>query len=201
MTGYKPPGSSGEAIRVARGSEDSRVAGADIDPVGELGDHIEGPASSKDRSELRAAMLLVEHLNACGDHWAPPTLYRGKEIGVDAVAGDGAERLQIQVTTPERSAWPLLAKQQRVERSDPSVNDAVDSLEAAIKDKALFSELGEIVLALDATDSSRYALRAVADAFLARHASWAASVGYQAIWLVGPSADLVHRLDVSSGRT
>jgi hypothetical protein len=196
MTGHKPPGSGGESVRVARGGEDPRVAGADVDPAGELSDHVEGHASSKDSSELRAATVLVEHLNAGGAHWGPPTLYRGKEIGVDAVTADGAERLQIQVTTPERSAWALLAKQHRVERLDPGVHDAVDAIKAAIEDKTLFSELGEIVLALDATDSPRYALRAVADAFLAQHVAWAGGIGYQAIWLVGPVAELVHRLDV-----
>jgi hypothetical protein len=196
MTGYMPPGIGGESVRLSRGGEDPRVAGADVDPVGELSDQIEGRASSKDSSELRAAVLLVEHLNARGAHWAPPTLYRGREIGVDAVAADDADRLQIQVTTPERSAWALLAKQHRLERSDPGVHDAVDAIKAAIEGKTQFSELGEIVLALDATDSPRYALGAVADAFLALHATWAAGVGYQAIWLVGPVADLVHRLDV-----
>jgi hypothetical protein len=76
------------------------------------------------------------------------------------------------------------------------VHDAVDAIKAVIEDKTRFSELDEIVLALDATDSPRYALRAVADAFQAQHVAWAAGVGYQAIWLVGPVADLVHRLDI-----
>lgn len=196
MTGYKPPGSSGESVRVARGGEDRRVAGADVDRLGELSDHIEGRASAKDSSELRAAAVLVGHLNARGARWGSPTLYCGEEIGVDAVAADGAERLQIQVTTPERSGWAWLAKQHQLERSAPDTSDAVNAIKVAIEDKTLFSELEVIVLALDATDSPRYALGAVVNAFRVRHGAWAKSVGYQEIWLVGPVVELVHRLDI-----
>ena len=82
----------------------------------------------------------------------------------------------------------------RLERSDPVVDDAVHAIKVAMEDKTLFSELAEIVLVLDATDSPRYALRAVADAFREQHVKWAAGVGYQAVWLVGPVTELVHRL-------
>lgn len=195
MAAYKSPTTSGEAVRVSRGGDDSRVAGAGFSPTGDLSDHIEGRASPKGSSELRAATILVEHLNSRGATWAPPNLYRGREIGVDAVAEDGSERLQIQVTTPERTAWGPLANTSRLERSEPDVKTAVEAIRLAIDGKTLFSELGEIVLALDATDSTQYALQTVVDAFRAQHSVWAKTIGYKAIWIVGPVKELVHQLD------
>ncbi len=65
----------------------------------------------------------------------------------------------------------------------------------AIDCKTLFSELGGIVLALDATNSTHYALQAVVDAFRAQQATWAQTIGYKAIWIVGAVREMVHRFD------
>jgi hypothetical protein len=200
LTGYKPPGSSGESIRVGRGGPDPRVADADLEPSGDLHDRIEDRASPKSASELRAATILVEHLNSLGAAWANPRLHEGREAGVDAVAEDGDKRLRVQVTTPERTAWEPLAKGGEHVRSETGVQDAVKAIRAAIEAKTLFAELGDIVLALDATDSPRYALQGVVDAFRGSHGTWTREVGYAAVWLVGPGANHVHRLDTDSGR-
>jgi hypothetical protein len=200
LTAYKPPGATAdESIRVGRGGADPRVADADLAGSGEISDRIEGRASTKDAGELRAASVLVEHLNAQGGRWAPPSLQTGPEDGVDAIASDGVERLRIQVTTPERSAWAQLATEPQVARSDESVDVAVEAIRTAIESKTLFAGRDDIVLALDATDSPVYALSGVAEAFRAGHEDWARQVGYKAIWLVGPIVDLVHRLDNAEG--
>ncbi len=197
MVTHKPlSGQTGESIRIDRGGNDPRVAGADVHGLGDLSDEVEGPASPKASSELRTATILVEYLNSHGAQWESPNLYTGKrEIGVDAVAEGGGSRLLIQVTTPEREMWSRTVREGRVERADPDVIAAVEAIRAAIDDKKLFSEIGDVVLALDGTDSLRYALQVVTDEFRDRHAAWAKGIGYKEIWMVGPSAALVHRLD------
>ena len=182
-------------MRVIRGGSDPRIADADLRASGELDDRIEGRASRKDDSELRVALTLVEHLNTVGAHWVGVELRRGREDGVDAVASDGDETLRIQVTTPERAAWSQLARVDEVRRSDETIDRAVDAIKSAIEDKLLFAGRESIVLALDATDSPSYAFAGVAEAFHKRHSQWASETGYAAVWLVGPVASLVHRLN------
>jgi hypothetical protein len=195
LYGHKPPSGSGESIRVSRDGDDPRVSGADVEPDGALSDHIEGRASPKVASELRAAQILAEHLNELGASWGQVSAPAGPEEGVDAVATSEQQTLRVQVTTPERDAWSMLAKTPTLKRTDPDVDDAVDSIKEAIERKTLFADRGEIVLALDATDSTRYALETVVDAFRKLHGTWATGIGYAAIWLVGPVASLVHRVD------
>jgi hypothetical protein len=197
FTAYEPPGAAGESVRHGRGGADPRVANADLDTSGELRDRIEGCASPKGASELRAARILVDYLNSLGEHWAPPGLHPGgrEEEGVDAVAADGDQTLRVQVTTPEHSAWSTLAQQLELVRAEPDVEAALESIKSAIERKTRFAGREEIVLALDATDSLRYALRGVADAFRAKYGTWAGGAGYRAIWLVGPVVDLVEQLD------
>jgi hypothetical protein len=189
LTGYKPPGATAdEAVRVIRGGSDPRVADADLSASGGLEDRIEGRASRKDDSELRVAQTLVEHLNADGAQWGQVELRRGRE-------DDGDQALRIQVTTPERAVWKQLASAGEVRRSDNTTERAVAAIKAAIEGKLLFAGTASIVLALDSTDSPSYALAGVADAFGAAHGQWASEAGYASIWLVGPVASLVHRID------
>jgi hypothetical protein len=202
FVGHKAPradasGASGsEAVRVGRSGPDARSAAADLAPDGAVTDEIEGRASKKEASELRSATILVDRLNMLGANWSHPEARSGLEDGVDCIAhGADGKTLRIQVTTPEREIWARLRNERSVGRANPSVDRAVEAQHGAIKAKALLAGRENIVLALDATDSPRYALRAVVDEFRTRHSVWAASVGYLAIWVVGPVADMVYRLD------
>jgi hypothetical protein len=146
--------------------------------------------------------VLIEALNSYGERWSPPKIRTGREDGVDAVAGwvdDPARELRIQVTTPERGAWALLAKINAAERSESDATGAVEGIKAALEGKMRFAGLSEIVLALDATDSPRYALERIVQAFRAAYGEWVRSIGYDAVWLVGPVTTMVHRLDASAG--
>jgi hypothetical protein len=127
---HKPADDDGrEAIRVMRGGNDARVASADASAAGEVADRIEGRAARKEQSELRTAPALIETLNSYGEQWSSPKLRTGREDGVDAIASwvDDPEReLRIQVTTPERGAWALLAKVSATERSESDATGAVE---------------------------------------------------------------------------
>jgi hypothetical protein len=202
LIAQKLPGSSGESVRQQRGGDDPRVSDADLEPSGALSDRVEGRAASKGLNELRTARVLVDYLNLHGASWSLPQLHEGsREEGFDAWAADAArdeKMLRVQVTTPERAAWKTLAMQPDLARSEPDVEGAVEAIRNAIAKKELFAGIEKINLALDATDSSRYAFKGVVDVFLARHAAWASGIGYRAIWMVGPTTGLVHRLDAQS---
>jgi hypothetical protein len=186
-----------ERIAVDRGGPDPRVASANAFAAGPITDRIEGKASHKDHAELRVAQYLVQRLNQLGEDWHDPQVLRASsrdERGVDCVARDSDGRpLQIQVTTTEREAWKQLADVLCIERS--AANDAVvEAVRTAIDCKATQAD-PDVVLALDATDSVRAAFRSVAGKFRDQHGRWAAEIGFQEIWLVGPAVGLVHRLD------
>ena len=185
-----------ETIHIDRGGPDGRIASADATPDGKVTDRIEGRASGKDDMELRVAENLVGRLNQLGGAWHTPELLRAgarDERGIDCVARDDAGLdLLIQVTTTERQAWQQLANKPQIERSAESVV-VVQAIRTAIVAKATRAA-PDIVLALDATDSPRHALRSVANSFCDQHGEWAASIGFAQIWLVGPTSGLVHRL-------
>jgi hypothetical protein len=185
-----------ELVRISRGGIDGRQASADLAADGNLDDEIHGHAPHKEASELRAAAALVTRLNEEGGQWSTPKQWEGPEEGVDCMAeGPNRELLRIQVTTPERKAWKQLASQSSIIRQE-QVADAVQAMKVAIESKVLKAH-PDTVLVLDATDSARYALDAVVAEFSARYGTWAAGVDFAAVWIAGPTTDMVHRLDRS----
>lgn len=190
-----------EGITLSRGGDDQRQSRADVSSSGGLTDEIHGAASHKSLSELRAAAVLVEHLNMNSAQWSAPEAWPDSEHeeGVDCVArGPQGELLKIQVTTPERSAWAQLAKVESIARQ-ASAQEAVAALRQAIAHKRLKAH-GDTVLVLDATDSPQYALQAVAQEFVREHGGWTRSIGFAEVWVAGPVRETVHRLDVQHAK-
>ena len=185
-----------EHLAQDRDGPDGRVSSADAFPDGKVNDRVEGGGPNRDRSEDRVAARLVERLNQLGENWNRPELENAdarSERGVDCVADDrsGSDKLLIQVTSTEREIW---GRREPVHERYAQQSEVVEAIHAAIAAKATRADRN-IVLALDAIDSPRAAFRSVADAFRKLYGVWAADVGFKAIWLVGPSVGLVHRLD------
>lgn len=183
-----------EHVSIGRGGPDGRAAVADYVPGGPVTDRVDGTGPRKIQSELRTATLLVDRLNLDGAAWHAPELELAgarQERGVDCVARDDAgATLLIQVTTTERELWGQLGRDPQAVRQ-AELDQVVAAVRAAIEHKVTRAA-GNIVLALDATDSPRAAL--VADAFRKQHGEWAAGVGFASIWLVGPVTAVVQRL-------
>lgn len=196
VDGYGDDGSA--HIAVDRIGVDRRVASADVSAHGVVIDRIVGTAPNRDHAELRAAEHLVDRLNQLGADWQSPELVRAEarnERGVDFISRTtSGQDLLIQVTTTEREVW---RQRKNVHERSVTSQIVVQAIRAAIQAKATRSD-DKIVLALDATDSPRAAFRAVVSAFRTQYGAWAASIGFQEIWLVGPVAALVNRLDVQS---
>jgi hypothetical protein len=76
------------------------------------------------------------------------------------------------------------------------VDRAADDLRTAIdhKSRIAASQRASLVLALDATKTPGHALHAVTTSFTARHGSWASSLRFRAIWIVGHGVALTTRL-------
>ena len=180
------------AFASSGGGDDARVSEADLEASGVIHDRIERRAAPKGgvRAANRENLGGISH--AYGEHWRLPQLHEGKrEEGFDAWAdradseSTGQHQLRVQVTTAETTAWETLARQPELSRSETDVEAAVEAIRAAIARKEHFDGIDGVDLALDATDSPKYAFKGVADAFMERHGVWAKRVGYRAIWLVG----------------
>ena len=194
VDGYGDDGSA--RIAIDRAGVDRRVARADVSVDGLVTDRIVGAAPNRDNAESRVAEYLVDRLNQLGADWQSPELVRAdarNERGVDCISRSISGReLLIQVTTTEREVW---RQRENVHERSVMSQTVVEAIRVAIQAKVTRSDQ-EIILALDATDSPRAAFRAVVDAFRTQYGAWAAGVGFQEIWLVGPVAALVNRLDV-----
>lgn len=118
-----------------------------------------------------------------------------------AHAKDGRRTLSIQVVRAiaERGFWQTLWRLARITEGR-TVRDLAAHLLVAVKKKSVddripLSVRPGLVLALDATRLPVLALDSVAEYFRKQHGSWAASLGFAAIWVVGPVTLLCHRLD------
>jgi hypothetical protein len=193
-------GNDGSAhIAIDRADVDLRVASADLSADGLVSDHIVGSAPGRDIAELRVAQYLVSRLNQLSnDDWLTPELVLAdarQERGVDCITRKpSGEELQIQVTTTEREVWQ---RREDIHERSADIPAVVEAIWSAIQAKRTRADR-KIVLALDATDSPRASFRPVIDEFRTRYGDWALHVGFQEIWLVGPSAALVNRLDVQT---
>jgi hypothetical protein len=139
---------------------------------------------------LRAALALQ------GETWGPFSSASSQD-DVDAVArNDAGAELRVQVTQVERVVWGRVARAGQV-TSQRGVRELVADIRTAVESKAdqhVPAQRGKLLLALDAIRSPGHVHEPVPTAFLADHGQWAAGLGYQAIWLVGPTAVLTRRL-------
>jgi len=145
----------------------------------------------------------VERLNQDGAHWAElEDLSLGgarEERGVDCQARDDQKVLQVQVTKVAGGAFWLTLSQAHEAMDAKTVNECVDELTRAIEKKAkklAGPHRASIVLALDARDTADYTLARVVEAVQQRYGASVHHWGFQAIWVVGPTATLTKRLDV-----
>ena len=126
-------------------------------------------------------------------YWGNAEEFEKVEKDVDCFARDAENHeLRVQVTMAEydQEVWRNLRRGLEVNRK-ATPDDFADRLLEVIKKKATRAR-PNIVLAIDASQMAQFAL--VSNSFSSRHRSYAASVGFKEIWLVGPTPDLTFRL-------
>jgi hypothetical protein len=173
---------------------------ADLEDDERVRIRIEGRPQQHEDGAALAAGHVIDRLNEAGAEW------RGAEVtesdarterGVDVIArGPGRSILQVQVTRAlEETLWGALAVNGVVDVS-LSVDEIVDALWAAICRKSLSAD-AKVVLVIDAANLGQFALRPVIDGFRKRRGRDATAVGYQAIWVSGPTTDSTFQTDAS----
>ena len=119
--------------------------------------------------------------------------------GVDAQAvdtRDPARRLRMQVVRAEADGrlWKQLNQESEVALDPSTVEEAARRVWEAIEHKRSRAH-PDVVLVLNSIRTPWLAMLRVVDAFRQRYASEARAVGFEAVWIVGPSKDFVERLD------
>jgi hypothetical protein len=112
-----------------------------------------------------------------------------------SLRGGGAV-LRVQVTQVERAVWSRLARDRHatLRRSVPELALDIRTAVESKSKKYSSAQRSKLLLALDAIRAPGYVHDAVVAAFVSDHGEWAAHLGYRAIWLVGPTADLTRQL-------
>jgi rubredoxin len=197
---------SGEMVRVVDTSGESVVADQASD--GSVQYSITGKSRQGETGNLGVCRTLIERLNREGDGWGEPTDTSGDsrtEEGVDCKAYHGNRVLNVQVTRAEidQQIWRQLGQAQQVTSSSASPAEVAGTLCKPILAKAKKiitpAQRQEIVLALDATQSPIHGFQDIVQSFRQLHGQWAQGLGFRGIYVVGPTADLTARLDVSEG--
>lgn len=184
-----------------------RAASAEIDAFGCVAISINGTPPRGETGTLDASRRLVAELNnKLSQSWAQPTEVNGAQyidaeaLGVEAFAG---RKLTIQVvralTDPE--FWRSLGYSGHVLLSLP-LRSAAEVLKSAIELKAgkiPTTVRPSLTLALDATDVPGLSLDAVVDEFNEVYGKWVETLGFEAVWVVGPWHSMVHKLCSASG--
>ena len=155
------------------------------------------PPRQEDGTPDTASRLLTA-LKARGATWTEAfdlAKAQGRpENGEDAELrhADPKRRLPIQITRAEQTIWNELGRHGVVTRTC-TFEEAADLLWKALTHKRIPpDQKGGLVLALDAATPAAFAMRPVIDALLKRHDP--SQLGFFAVWVVGPTSDLVVHL-------
>jgi len=177
-----------------------RSANADQGKDGILSYMLNGSSPQGEEDTLSACRILVSKFNHAGGNWNQPI--KGDGV-VDCQAADRQceERkvyIQIVRAIVDTELWKTLNLEGKVERSDNSAVLA-EQIKSAIDAKAqkipAVSRRG-LVLALDATRLPVLGFDAVVGDFRSKWSAWASTLGFDSIWLVGPSESLTWQIDI-----
>ncbi len=196
LVGRKLSNDGTEAIRVA--DSQKRSSATDLDTSGQLSYTIAGVSPRGESDTLDVCRTLIQRLNMSGEQWGAPTVPEGPEGGIDCVVKDGQQALYIQVTraVSTQDVWRQLGRLGSA-TATATVQRAADDLLGSIQKKVIQipqAQRSNLLLALDAMDTSGHALEVVIHDFQKRHRAAVRALGFQAIWVVGPLAELTRRL-------
>jgi hypothetical protein len=170
---------------------------ADIDDQGHITGNVQGRSPQGEEGSLTVCEILIEYLNQLGANWAIPHPDNQGERGIDCVSEREQDHLLIQVTRiPDAVDWKGLNKSGAASIAN-DVSTAISQLQRAIEGKATIdpSLRRSITLVIDAMRTPAFATPPVVHAFKAVHGQYIDSLAFKSIWVVGPVASTVYRLD------
>ncbi len=145
--------------------------------------------------------VLVRRLTRAGGTGGPPAV--GKRADVDGIARAGARARRIPVTRadPDPGLWRTRTTVGRMAGGSAPAGRAAAMLRSAIAAKARAippRQRGDPVRALDARATPGQAFRPVVQSCRERHGAWTSGWGVLAVWLVGRTEGVTHRLDLGA---
>jgi hypothetical protein len=181
-----------------------RTESARQDKDNELSYALTGNSPQGEEDTLLACRILVNKLNEKGGNWQQPTLGDGV-IDCQAVDRRNKQRklnIQIVHADVDPELWKTLSLEGKIERGE-TAKVLADRIKSAIDAKANNRRIPEVSrqglgLALDATRLPAFGFDVVVGDFRSRYGSLVNKLGFDSIWLVGPTEDLTWRLDKRS---
>ena len=108
--------------------------------------------------------------------------------------------VQVVRALTERRFWKELDRSGEMSEIVMTISEAVSALRTAIEHKTKIppQQRPDLILLLDAYRLPAFALGLVTDQFKREQAIWTQSLGFHAVYIVGPTATFVSRLDEQS---
>ncbi|MHC4270239.1 MAG: hypothetical protein ACYSTS_17505 [Planctomycetota bacterium] len=162
---------------------------------------LKGKSPQGEEDTLEACRILIKAINQNGANWMEPI--KGEEPA-DCIANDRKESTQqllIQVVRAriDEKFWKKLSHNGKYAEKR-ELRELIEELKTSIEKKANKRVIPEdirhkITLALDANRLPEFAFNSVTDYFQQYYGKWVRSLGFQAIWLVGPNVSMTSQLD------
>jgi len=202
---YSALGKNGDkAIAFRESPRQGLASAADKHEDGSLSFKMTGRSPQGEDDTLSACRVLVDKLNKEGSKWGQPS--KGDGV-VDCRAIDELHRekeLTIQVVRAvvDQRLWRQLRAVKEIRETAVTKGKLVAQLKGAIEFKADERRIPKmnrpsLMLAVDATRLPAHAFDDVVEGFHSKWGSWAKTLGFGSVWLVGPSVSLTWRLDVN----
>jgi hypothetical protein len=187
VVGTRTSGDSGREI-----SADTQSGGATVSSI-------RARPRTNETNVPEVARILREHLNSTGCTWQDPEICSNlpsrEERGVDFILRDSTSRIMdCQVVRPSwegNRLWRRITRGETVELNHDS-DVAIEEIKRAIGHKERKippAQRGSITLVIDSIETPAFLLADAPSRFLGIYGDWAKSLGFAAIWLVGPSMD------------
>ena len=166
---------------------------------GSLEHRFTGTPPTNEVGTLETCRILVLALNKAGSAWGQPEVTSAAHTDARCTRTDGQPgTLNIQVVRAQSNStyWHAVSQTggsadcAAPEQMAAQLRDAISKKESRIPKEARTS----LILALSALDSPAHAFDDVIEAFRHEHGEWAVRLGFEQIWIVGPSPLLSHRV-------
>jgi len=190
---------AGKVVGFGESDRGGRSAFADVMPDGTVTHGQFGRPPQNEEGTLEACQRLVNMLNGLGANYSMPE-DKGR-LHVDCECQDLSSGQSIFIQVVRACVNPALYAElchrgERRRDADLIGEYAKELVEAiSLKVGKIAPDIRpNITLALDAMEFPGLCFDEVRDAFAQASGAWAKAQGFAAIWIVGPNAQLIHRL-------
>lgn len=193
----------GENIGFSESERQGTTASANLEEDGNVSYSLKGKSPQGEQDTLAVGQKLIDVLNKAGDKWSNPELGEGVVDCASYDLEDPNKKIEIQVirASTNQQLWKSLSATGEIDRLRITIDELVSDLRTSIDKKAseriIPSNIrSSITLALDATRLAGHTLDRVVNQFRNDYSEYSKSLGFDSIWIVGPTESLTSRLDI-----